>query len=171
MKRLVVRSFFILIFVLLGAMWIYALFFASKEVVNEITDRSWTNRAEAICSAAAQERIALADFTPLNQAGANALVERAKLVDLATDTLDRMLVQLEATKPTDAKGQALIPLWIIDYRTYIVDRRSYANQLRAGTNVPFGETIVMGIPLSEKLSTFAADNFMTSCKPPMDLSI
>jgi hypothetical protein len=82
-----------------------------------------------------------------------------------------MLIKLEATKPTDAKGQAIIPLWISDYRKYIVDRRAYADQLRLGTNVPFGESIVMGIPLSEKLSTFAADNFMKSCKPPMDLSI
>jgi hypothetical protein len=107
----------------------------------------------------------------INEAGAAALVERAKLVDLATDTLDRMLSQLEQTSPTDAKGQELIPLWIADYRSYIVDRRTYASDLRLGTNVPFGESIVMGIPLSEKIATFAADNAMASCKPPMDLSV
>ena len=82
-----------------------------------------------------------------------------------------MLAQLEQTTPTDAKGQELIPLWISDYRTYIVDRRAYADELRLGINVPFGESILMGIPLSEKIATFAADNVMTSCKPPMDLSI
>lgn len=159
------------LFAFIGTMWVYALFFASKEVVNEIADRAWTVRAETICKGAATERIALADFRPITDAGADALLERAKIVDLATDTLDRMLLKLEETKPTDAKGQAIIPLWINDYRTYIVDRRAYADQLRLGTNIPFGESIVMGIPLSEKLSTFAADNFMKSCKPPMDLSI
>jgi hypothetical protein len=82
-----------------------------------------------------------------------------------------MLGKLEETTPSDAKGQELIPLWIADYRSYISDRRAYAEDLRLGTNVPFGESIVMGIPLSEKISTFAADNAMTSCKPPMDLSI
>jgi hypothetical protein len=82
-----------------------------------------------------------------------------------------MLSQLEQTSPTDAKGQELIPLWIADYRSYIVDRRTYASDLRLGTNVPFGESIVMGIPLSEKIATFAADNAMASCKPPMDLSV
>ena len=171
MKRIALISTLMVLFVLIGAMWVYALFFASKEVVNEINDRAWTTRAEEICKDAATERIALADFRPLTDAGASALLERAKIVDLATDTLDDMLIKLEATKPTDAKGQAIIPLWISDYRKYIVDRRAYADQLRLGTNVPFGESIVMGIPLSEKLSTFAADNFMKSCKPPMDLSI
>lgn len=171
MKRLLVRSLLVALLMPIVAMWVYGLFFASKEVINEIADRSWTSRAEAICHDAVKERIALADFRPINQAGVDALLERARIVDLATDTLDRMLVRIETTQPTDLKGQTLIPLWISDYRTYIVDRRTYADQLRLGTNVAFGETIAMGIPLSEKLSTFAADNFMKSCKPPMDLSV
>lgn len=171
MKRIALTSTLVVLFTLIGAMWVYALFFASKEVVNEINDRAWAERAEIICKEAANERIALADFRPITDAGASALLERAKIVDLATDTLDDMLIKLEATKPEDAKGQAIVPLWISDYRTYIVDRRAYADQLRLGSNVPFGESIVMGIPLSEKLSTFAADNYMKSCKPPMDLSI
>jgi hypothetical protein len=171
MKRFALISTLVVLLTLIGAMWVFALFFASKEVVNEIADRAWTERAEIICKEAATDRIALADFRPLTDAGADALLERAQIVDLATDTLDDMLIKLEATKPTDAKGQAIIPLWISDYRKYIIDRRAYAEQLRLGTNVPFGESIVMGIPLSEKLSTFAADNYMKSCKPPMDLSI
>ena len=171
MKRILGRTTLAVVFGLLAVMWVYALFFASKEVANEIADQDWTKRANLICQDAAVERIALADFRPLNEAGTDALNERARLVDLATDTLDNMLVQLEQTAPTDAKGQALIQLWITDYRSYIDDRRAYTYELRLGTNVPFGESIVMGIPLSEKIATFAADNAMTSCKPPMDLSI
>ncbi|MEI7883087.1 MAG: hypothetical protein WCI32_06085 [Actinomycetota bacterium] len=171
MKRIALISTLVVVFALIGAMWIYALFFASKEVVNEIADRAWTERAEIICKGAATERIALADFRPITDAGEGALLERARIVDLATDTLDRMLLKLETTKPQDAKGQAIVPMWISDYRKYITDRRTYAGQLRLGSNVAFGESMLMGIPLSEKLATFAADNFMKSCKPPMDLSI
>jgi hypothetical protein len=171
MKRNVGRAVIAVAISLIFAMWVYALFFASKEVANEIADQEWTKRAELICKEAAKERIELADFRPLNEAGANALEERATLVDLATDTLDRMIEQLERTSPTDPKGQELIPLWMSDYKTYIADRRAYADELRLGINVPFGESILMGIPLSEKIATFAADNAMASCKPPMDLSI
>ena len=99
MKRLALTSTLVLVFALIGSMWVYALFFASKEVVNEINDRAWTERAEIICKDAATERIALADFRPITDAGADALLERAKIVDLATDTLDAMLLKLEATKP------------------------------------------------------------------------
>lgn len=74
MKRIAVTSTLALVFALIGAMWIYALFFASKEVVNEINDRAWTERAEIICKAAATERIALADFRPITDAGVGALL-------------------------------------------------------------------------------------------------
>ncbi len=103
MKRILGRTTLAVVFGLLAVMWVYALFFASKEVANEIADQDWTKRANLICQDAAVERIALADFRPLNEAGTDALNERARLVDLATDTLDHMLVQLEQTAPTDAK--------------------------------------------------------------------
>ena len=33
------------------------------------------------------------------------------------------------------------------------------------------ETPIAGLPISEKIATFAADNEMSFCKPPIDLSI
>jgi hypothetical protein len=49
MKRIALTSTLVVVFALIGAMWVYALFFASKEVVNEIADRAWTEQAEIIC--------------------------------------------------------------------------------------------------------------------------
>ena len=62
-----------------------------------------------------------------------------------------------------------MPLWEADYRTYIEDRRRFADVLRGGDNVPFTETAVDGIPLSDKLEVFASDNEMPACAPPHDL--
>ena len=153
------------------AMWIYAFGFASKESVNKIGDQTWTSRAEEICSKAEEQRLALVDLRQISDAGVNALTERAALIDKATDTLEKAVNAISTVAPTDAKGKAIVPLWITDYRQLIVDRRDYANQLRAGENVPFSETMVEGLPISEKVSTFAVDNRMSSCKVPMDLSI
>ena len=153
------------------AMWIYAFGFASKVSVNKILDGTWTARAEIICSQAMAKRLALADLREISDAGANALVERATLVDKATDTLENAVSGISAVAPTDAKGKAIVPLWIADYKKLIQDRRDYANELRAGLNNPFSETMFEGLPISEKISTFAADNRMSSCKVPMDLSI
>ena len=102
---------------------------------------------------------------------AELILQRAEIVDEATDTLERMLNSLEALPLTGEKGQAIIPLWIDEYRTYLGDRRNYTAQLReSGENLPFYETANQ-IPISERLATFAADNEMPACKPPLDLDI
>ena len=62
-----------------------------------------------------------------------------------------------------------MPLWEADYRTYLGDRRAFSDGLRAGVNEPFAETTVDGIPISDKIARFAADNHMPACSPPTDL--
>ena len=153
------------------AMWIYAFGFASKESVNKIDDEAWTQRAEGICKQAMEKRLALADLRQISDAGVNALSERADLVDKATDTLEEAITEISEVSPSDAKGKAIVPLWIADYIRLIKDRRDYTALLRTGVNEPFSESMFEGLPISEKISTFAADNRMTSCKIPMDLSI
>lgn len=155
----------------LCVMWVYALFFASKEVINGVGDQTWSNSSEEICLKAKRQREDLIDLRLVGESGPNALSERADIVDKATDTLENMITDISELPVNNAKGAAIAPLWISDYRVYIDDRRSYAALLRQGINKPFAETQVDQLPLSEKLSTFAADNYMTSCKPPIDLSV
>jgi hypothetical protein len=154
-----------------AAFWIWALFFASKEPVNRIEDEVWQQRAEQICVAADERRVALADFRTMEEATPALVREKADIVDAATDIIEQMLDDVVAQPPSDAKGRSLIPLWEADYRTYLADRRAFSETLReGGENVPFYETEAGGIPISEKLETFAADNHMASCAPPRDLT-
>jgi len=158
-------------FAAFASFWIWALFFASKEGVNRIEDRAWVEQAQAICEQAADERTALANYTRLDEGGAELILQRADIVDEATESLARMLNSLEALPLTGEKGRAIIPMWIDEYRTYLGDRRNYTEQLRStGENLPFYET-ANKIPISERLATFAADNEMPACKPPLDLDI
>jgi hypothetical protein len=156
---------------LFAGFWTWALFFASKEPINRIGDRDWAARAESICAAAERERLELADFREMEDATPELVRERAGIVDRATDVLERALDQVTAETPDDIKGQDLIPQWEADYRTYLTDRRTFADELReTGDNAPFYETESGGIPISEKLTVFAADNHMASCAPPSDLT-
>ena len=152
-------------------MWIYAFGFASKESVNQIGDTVWTRNAESICKKAVDKRLQLVDTRQISDAGPDALLERAKIVDLATDTLEEALKSIAQLQVSDEKGKAIVPMWLLDYQQLVQDRREYASMLRNGNNDPFSETMVDGLPISEKISTFAADNRMPSCKAPMDLSI
>jgi hypothetical protein len=153
------------------AFWTWALFFASKEPINRIGDRAWAARAEAICVTADRQRLTLADFRTMENADATLVDERADIVDKATDILEKMLDDVTAEMPADAKGQDLVPQWERDYRTYIADRRLFTKSLReSGKNLPFYETQASGIPISEKLEVWAADNKMATCSPPRDLT-
>jgi len=153
----------------LATFWVWALFFASKESINRIDDHAWAERAAAICTAADSRREELADYRRVDAEDAAMLAERGDIVDRATDVVEQMLDDVVAVVPADPKGRELVPLWEADYRTYLADRRTFADGLRAGHNEAFAETSVDGIPISDKLARFAADNHMPDCAPPIDL--
>lgn len=169
--KTIARSLLGVVILLIIAMWVYALFFATKESVNKFGDRQWAERAQERCLISQQERKALADYRIVDDLGQSALAERAMIVDRATDTMQRFVEEFRAELPTDPKGRALVTLWLDDYEVYISDRRDFANDLRSGIDLGFAETPVDGLPISEKIATFAADNEMPGCKPPIDLSI
>ena len=145
----------------LVAFWVYAIFFYSPDKQNVIGDKDWAEWAESECSVTEQARNQLADFTRIED-DLESLRKRAGLVEQATDDLESMIDTLDSRKPSDAKGAAIVPDWIADYRTYIGDRRDYIEELRSGKNVVFAETAVEGVPISERLTTFADDNLMLS---------
>ncbi len=134
--------------------WTWALFFASKDAVNKIDDRAWAARAEAICAATEPELAALEAEASLD------LSVRSDLVVRSTDLLSSMLDEVVAEQPDDEKGRAIVPEWESDYRTLLADRYAYAAQLAAGEDGPFLETAVDGIPITERIETFAGDNEM-----------
>lgn len=171
LPRSLVRGGLLVICLLLAVMWVYAFVFASRESVNLIGDKAWQEYAEKRCMQARLERAELADFRKLEDVGPGALAQRADLVDRATQTLEDAIDDIAAQPVADEKGQAIVPLWLSDYRTYIQDRRDYAEMLRRGENEPFAETRIDGLPLSEKVSTFATANRMPACQAPVDLSV
>lgn len=155
--------------VAIAAMWVYAFGFAPRESANRIKDTAWQERAEKLCAANAEERAQLANLVKIDSNDPVALNQRADLVEKATNGLDDMIDEIAATPPTDEKGRAIVPLWIADYRTYIEDRRDYIAQLRTGEFEMFAESMVEGVPISERLAKFARENDAESCQPPLDL--
>lgn len=144
----------------LAAFWIWALFFASKAAVNKVGDPAWAARAEQICAEVDPQLRALeAQASP-------DLTARADLVVQSTDLLSNMLDDVVTVMPTDDKGLAIVPDWEADYRILLENRYSYAEMLRSGVDGPFTETAVNGIPITERIETFAGDNEMPSCAPP-----
>jgi hypothetical protein len=158
-----------LIVVGFAAFWVWALFFASKEAVNRIEDRSWAARAQVICERATAERELLADYRRIDPTDPALLRERADIIDRSTDIVESMLADVTAVAPTDAKGRDIVPQWEAEYRIYLGNRRDFAAVVREGAYEPFREAKTNGIPISERLETFAVHNEMPACAPPRDL--
>lgn len=168
-RRQVARIVVLVVLLAFAAFWVWALFFASKEAVNKIDDRAWAERGQAICEEAKAELDALADHTWVEDPTPELIAQRADAIDQATDVLERMLDDVVAVEPTDTRGIEIVPMWEADYRTWIQDRRTYAEELRASrVHSEFYETSI-GIPISDKVATFAGDNEMPACAPPTDL--
>lgn len=152
------------------AMWVYAYGFASKEAAVHLDDTAWTERAEGICTAANAERDELFDVRKIDDAGPDALLERADIVDRATAILERMLNEIVAVQPDSSADRQLVDQWEGYYRTLLEDRKEYTAGLRAGEPNRFDESVVDDQPLSSFLDDFAKPNRMPSCVSPKDLS-
>ena len=159
-RSVLLRTLFVIGTGLFAAFWIWALFFASKTAVNKIDDRAWAERAESICAEVKPQ------IRQLDLEASPDLVVRADLVVRSTDMLSVMLDDITAVTPEDAKGRAIVPDWVADYRTLLDDRYRYAERLRSGDDVAFTETAIRGVPITERIETFAGDNEMPSCAPP-----
>ena len=157
---------------LIAAMWVYAFIFAPRESINKIGDDAWKARSEAACKSAEDQRFSMQDLSPMSPTDVNALRKKAEFVDKATDSLEEAINKIAQDTPADAKGKAIVPAWISDYRIYIKDRRAFAEALRTATRRPyFAETEVEGVPISERIGKFARENDMKACQPPLDLSV
>ena len=168
----ITRIFITLVCGLIAVMWVYAFLFAPRESFNKIGDTSWQARAEELCQVAENQRFGMEDLTAIDPNDMAALKVKADLVDRATDSLESAINQIAALTPSDAKGQAIVPEWIDDYRLYISDRRAFAVALRTATRRPFfAESEIGGVPVSEKIAKFARENKMKTCQPPYDLSV
>ena len=154
------RLLFLVGFGAFVAFWFWALFLIDKTAVNKFEDRAWAENAEEICAPVKQA------VRRLDLEATADLPGRADLVVQSTDMYAAMLDELESDLPDDPKGAAIVPDWIADWRTLIQNRYDYAAEYRAGNEVPFTETAVQGVPITERLETFAGDNEMGSCAPP-----
>lgn len=171
-RSLVVRIGLSIICGLIGLMWIYAFIFAPRESVNKIKDDAWKARSEASCKVAENQRFSMQDLTAMDPNNPADLKRKAVLVEKATDSLEKAINAIALDSPADAKGKAIVPEWIADYRTYIKDRRDFAAALRTAKRRPyFSETEIEGVPISERIGKFARENDMKACQPPLDLSV
>ena len=166
-----VRAILVLICALILAMWVYAFGFASKEGVYFVTDKGWRSSADQICSNAERQRQALQDTTQgyISNPTPAQMVQRADIVDHATDIIEGMLNDVAALPLADEKDRERVRIFVRYYREIIADRRAYTGRLRAFDLQPYRESLVNGSPVTNTVIDFTTGNAITHCMPPGEL--
>ncbi|MEJ5256347.1 MAG: hypothetical protein WHS89_13460 [Acidimicrobiales bacterium] len=153
--------------IILGSalLWIYALTRTPGRPPGSLDDPGFATSAEPVCAAAQAE---LSQLPPAYSASDPAA--RAATVSAATDRLERMLNQLQATTPPPGTRDGdMVAEWLNDWRVYLDDRRNYADRLLAEGDVRFYVTEKEGRQITAPIDRFAQVNHMPSCATPGDL--
>ena len=169
-----VRIVLILVCALLAAMWVYYFVFATNTGVYQLQDTSWRAKASPICVAAQAKRGELVDTTGgyINSPTPEQFMQRADVVDQATDILEQMLNDIVAIPVNNADDRLRLATFEENYRIVIADRRRYTATLRELKLQPYNETVVGGGPVSNVVLDFTAGvkgNDVPECSPPGEL--
>ncbi len=151
----------------LVALWAYVLYLAigpgRREPPDTLDDPRFGQAAEIRCQAALDEVAALPAAS-----GSPSPLERAEVIDEATDVFDEMIIDLRGLTPGGEDGE-LVTLWLADWETYLEDRREHAEALRQGEDRRFRVTARENEQITEYIDAFAADNDMPACGSPLDV--
>lgn len=148
----------------------YLTFFEGRaEPRDRLDDTTFTAAAEEVCA----ESVAFFAGLPFANEVASP-EERADLLDEASDELEDMVTRLEGLEPPEDADEAVaVERWLADYRTFIQDRREYADAQRDPSNErydqPFSVTDRGGFQIDVLLDDFARVNYMESCETPDDV--
>lgn len=166
-----VRSVLLVVVLLIVAMWVYAFGFAEKQGLYVVDDEAWTQRAQGICEVYEQRRLELTDMdegyiaNPTNEQ----MLQRADIVDQATDLLQAELDEVFAVMPASVRDQELALEYRRWFEVLISDRRAYTERLRNFELGPYLETKIDGGPVTNLLVDFTTANRMKRCAPPGEL--
>ncbi|MDO8361342.1 MAG: hypothetical protein Q7V88_00455 [Actinomycetota bacterium] len=158
----------------MAAMWGYYFFIASDRGVYQLQDTTWRAKAGPICVAASTQREALADTSGgyITNPTQEQMLQRADIVDQATDILEQMLTEIVAIPVDNDDDRSRLQVFEENYRIVIADRRRYTAGLREFKLQPYTETVVAGGPVSNVVLDFTAGvkgNDVPECSPPGEL--
>ncbi len=148
----------------------YLTFFEGRaDPRDRMGDTAYTAAAEETC---AESSAVFAKLPFANEV--DSPEERADLLDRGTEELEVMVTRLAGlVPPRDADEADAVARWLDDYRTFLQDRRAYAEAQRDPSSErydqPFAVTDRGGFQIDVLIDDFARINDMDSCVTPDDV--
>ena len=124
------------------------------------TEKAWRTSAEQICTNAERQRQSLVDIDQgyISNPTHEQMVQRADIVDTATDIIEGMLDQVAALPLASDDDRERVAVFTKYYRQIVADRRAYTARLRAFELEPYRETLVNGSPVTNTVIDFTTGN-------------
>jgi len=150
----------------MAVMWVYVLFFAKADSPDQLAGSAWPTSAQAACQGFSDQITAL----PAART-AKTPQQRAAMIDQGNQLVAAQVAALTALPPpTVARDATLVTKYLADWSTYLANRRTYADDLRAGKDEPFSVAAVgSGGPITERMDAFSNLNSMPACVVPLDV--
>lgn len=135
-----------------------------QENPDRLDDRAFVERTIVRCDAL------LADLADLpNGSFIDDPVERADVLDQATDRVEAMVEEIESDAPGGDDARSITG-WLADWRTYVENRRDYARRLRVDPEARFLlDQSLGGDSVDKPIEIFADVNDMPTCATPGDV--
>ena len=132
------------------------------DVLNNVV---FAHDAEDICI----QTVRAVDRLP-GAAEATGPEDRATQLVASTLLFEKMVAELRVEADDVVGSDAdLVNAWLVDWETYLDDRRAHADTLAGGSDRPFTVTARDGEGVTSYMTIFAEVNAMASCATPGDV--
>lgn len=150
----------------MGGFWIWAFSpLAPSGHPDVLHDVVFTHDAEDVCARWVTE----ADRLP-TAAEATGPEDRATQLTASTRLFAAMVNELrDRAAEVVGSDRELVDAWLVDWQTYLDNRRDYAVTLAGGSDPPFTVTARDGEGVDSYIDIFAEINSMPSCATPGDV--
>jgi len=148
----------------------YLSFFEGRvEPRDRLEDTRFTEVAEETCA----ESVAFFENLPFANE-VDTPEQRADLLDRGTDELEVMITRLAGlVPPSDPVETGAVDRWLADYRTFVQDRREYADAQRDPADPRYDQAFSVtdrgGFQIDVLIDDFARINYMESCETSDDV--
>jgi hypothetical protein len=160
------RILAVVVMVAIAAFWsIVFLGIPKKENPDRLDDRAFVERTARRCDQLLEDLAGLPNASFVDDHR-----ERADVLDEATDLVEEMVDAIEADAPEEGDDGISLRGWIADWRTYVANRRDYADRLRDDPDARFLlDQSLGGDSVDKPIEIFADVNDMPSCATPGDV--
>ena len=166
MRWSVGRVLGVLTMVLIAVFWaaVFAGIF-KRDNFDRLDDRAFVARTEARCDTLLEDLAELPNGSFIEDP-----VERARVLDEATDLVEAMVDAIDADAPTAGDDGKSVRGWIADWRAYVANRRDYADRLRVDPEARLLlDQSLGGDSVDKPIEIFADVNDMPTCATPGDV--